>query len=92
MDYAPLSIVVLMVLLCCVLVFSFVPNPAVHDVVINPDKYARLPDDLSPYCCAEIVDGKCTGKVDLDTAAFRVARGLNPSQKVPIDKSILRCD
>ena len=59
------------------------PN-SIHDVLIHPEKYDRLPDNLTPYQCDN-------GVVDLDRAANDIKKGLNPSVIYFVDKDSLNC-
>jgi len=85
---------VLFLCLISLSVFAFTnySNFVLKDVLINPKNYARLPDDLSPYCCGSVVGGVCDSKVDLETASKLVDSGLDPSASYVPDKSSLRCD
>jgi len=90
----PLILVSLALVLIIGSVFAFnnYSSFVLHDVLIHPNNYDRLPDNLAPYCCGEVVGNKCVGKVDLETASELVAKGLNPSVNYVPDRSSLRCD
>jgi hypothetical protein len=79
-------------ILLAVSVFAFNSSFVLRDVLVHPNSYDRLPDNLAPYCCGVVVDGKCSGKVDLETASEMVKKGLNPSVNYVVDKSSLRCN
>ena len=88
---------VFFVLFCLILSAIFVfagtqEKTNLKDVILHPENYDRLPDNLAPYCCGEVINGRCNGKVDLETAANFVKRGLNPSAKYSPPREALRCD
>jgi len=72
--------------------FSLSNNFILKDMIINPNNYQRLPDDLSPYCCGEIINGRCDSKVDLITASEMINKGMSTAVKIEIHKEMLRCD
>jgi len=67
-------------------------NIILSNVLTHPDQYDRLPDNLTPYCCEGIINGKCNGKVDLETASELIAKGLNPNSTYSPPKKSLKCD
>lgn len=78
------------IVLIAIAVYSFTPSnysdkDKFLDMYFNPEKYPLLPDDLTPYVCDN-------GKVDLDTAAELVAKGLSRSAKYSPPKDSLRCN
>jgi hypothetical protein len=58
----------------------------------HPERFSLLPNNLAPYCCGEVVQDKCIGKVDLETASFLVKQGMNPATNYYPPKESLRCN